>query len=341
MPAKKVLRKKGEIELTEVPIASLVLSSDLQMRCHLDESRVEDYQSLLDDAGDGEWPFAGDADGRIRVGKVGGKLFVYDGYHRLEAASRSGRMSVPVEVKLKATKALLFRWAMDANRTHGLPYTREDQRRRVVLAVSQWPSYSERKISDIVGVGRSVVRTVMAKLKDVDVKDLTTEELEEVAVKTKPPKKGTSSKKAAGKGTENGTGKSKPKADPKDGAEDGSKDGAGEDPGIKEVGSGGKAVAGEGSSESSATASAPASEVGESPTSSGSGSSGSGSAVQSQEVDGSKVNLRLKKIGELQTILGKATRMLVEVGIFDESEKHMERIMQISARERKKEEGRK
>jgi hypothetical protein len=81
----------------EVPIEVLLERAGRDPEQHLDPDRVERYAGMLDDLPP------------VTVFRLPGGLLLVDGYHRLAAARRLGRTTVPAEVRTGSeTDALRF-----------------------------------------------------------------------------------------------------------------------------------------------------------------------------------------------------------------------------------------
>lgn len=139
--------------MPKVEILSIDLirvDADTQVRLATSETTVEDYAELISSCG-GEWPL-----GNLDVFHDGTDYFCSDGFHRLLAARRVGRASVPCHVHVGTAKdARIF--GMTANDEHGLRMTREDKRACVEWLLDNYPELSHEDVCAKAGVSRSTV----------------------------------------------------------------------------------------------------------------------------------------------------------------------------------------
>ncbi len=144
-------------------INSLTCDPRLQMRERMDESTVESYAEAIRAkaarAKKSPWPFP-------PIQTVG--AYVWDGWHRLEAAKRCGLKEVPVsDHAIKgSTKERRFDAALilacGANAYHGLKRTNAESRKAALTAIRLFPDKSLRQLADIANVSHMLIK----KLKD-------------------------------------------------------------------------------------------------------------------------------------------------------------------------------
>jgi len=143
----------------------LVLDAGTQSRVKICEETVDRYVATLEEAheaGKQNWPFP-----PIVVFHDGNSYLVSSGFHRTLAARRHGRASIPCEVHQgTAWDALLY--GMGANKTHGLPPTRADNRNAVEILLDAPKRISQIEIARIVGVDTRTVRRIIAERKAKD-----------------------------------------------------------------------------------------------------------------------------------------------------------------------------
>lgn len=119
-----------------------------QARAGLDESKVAEYQLMLEDEKaniNTAWPFK-DA---IELFYDGTDYWLADGFHRIEACRRAmwlWRIHANIHQGTRRD-AVLF--ACGANAAHGLPRTADDKRRAVetLLRDEEWGTWSDREIA--------------------------------------------------------------------------------------------------------------------------------------------------------------------------------------------------
>ena len=151
-----------ELELTtkSLSIDVLVLDADTQSRLSIHDETVLDYAELIEvDTTAVEWPFP-----PVDVFHDGSRYMVADGFHRVLAAAKTKRASIPCIVhKGTATDALFF--AMTANDNHGLRMTRADKRANVELLLDDYPKMTQKLIAETVGVCVRTVKSIVADRK--------------------------------------------------------------------------------------------------------------------------------------------------------------------------------
>lgn len=132
-----------------VNVTDLMLNKAFQPRNGLDEETIEEY---AEDIKDGTFP-------PIEVVVVDDKMFVVDGFHRVEAC-RDAKVKQIKAVVRTGSKSLAQWLAASSNRKHGLRRTNADKRRAVKMALQAAPAASLREIAEHCGVSHELVRTV-------------------------------------------------------------------------------------------------------------------------------------------------------------------------------------
>ena len=141
------------MELRELPVDDLVFDPNLNLRDQLDAETVERY----DDAWERMPP--------VIVFEVEGRWLLVDGFHRHAAAIRRKMPRIAAEIRAGTfTDALDY--AAQANLSHGLPLTRAERRRVVETRLRIHPEWSDRRLSDEMGVGRELISRVRKQLVD-------------------------------------------------------------------------------------------------------------------------------------------------------------------------------
>lgn len=141
------------MDIRELPMDEIVLDPDLNLRDRLDDWTVERYA----DARDRVPPVA--------VFEVEGRWLLADGFHRHAAAALAGRRSIAAEVH-EGTLADALDFVAGANLFHGLPLSRPERRRAVELKLRLHADWSDRRLSEDMGVGRDLVGKVRKGLVD-------------------------------------------------------------------------------------------------------------------------------------------------------------------------------
>ncbi|MFH8347661.1 ParB N-terminal domain-containing protein [Streptomyces sp. NPDC018045] len=92
-----------------------------------------------------------------------GTLRVIDGAHRLRAAERRGRTTIPVRF-FDGDDADAFVLAVETNTVHGLPLTKADRKRAAERIIASHPIWSNRMIASIAGVAPATVAKVRRRM---------------------------------------------------------------------------------------------------------------------------------------------------------------------------------
>ena len=133
---------------------SKIKSNDLQIRVTLDSAVVEDYASQMRE---------GVIFPPVEVFHNGNDYFLADGCHRVAASKICQFLDIDANVQ-QGTRADALWCALGANRTHGLRLNRADIRKKVELAVREFPTRSLRDIARQIGCGDQLVREVRTEL---------------------------------------------------------------------------------------------------------------------------------------------------------------------------------
>lgn len=154
-----------------VSVSSIVVSNDFQPRLSLDDDHVASMVKAL-----GASPSHFDAT-LIKCWRIGGKLHVVDGFHRLTAFKERGVKEITVEVYetqrgtdmsdneiLEQERADALALAVSANNHFGSPLrrSRADNRRAVELLLADPVTrrWSDTRIADMVGISTPTVGTI-------------------------------------------------------------------------------------------------------------------------------------------------------------------------------------
>lgn len=137
-------------------VRDIQLDPALQPRAAMDEATIEDYTEVL--TTEGRWPFP-------PVGVVfdGQKYWLWDGFHRVQAAQNAGVLRVPATIQTGDRAFALWR-SLGANKTHGLRRSNADKRRATEMALITAPQRSDREIAGHVGVSPTTVGTIRKEL---------------------------------------------------------------------------------------------------------------------------------------------------------------------------------
>jgi hypothetical protein len=144
---------------TLLALAAITNDGGTQMRAGMNAEKVKEYEEVIADAD--AWPFPA-----LVVFHDGAKYWLADGFHRLNAAYRSGKFAqLPAEIKAGTRRDAVL-YAAGANATHGLPRTKDDRRRAVETLVldDEWGKWSNREIARRCAVDEKFVRQVKKDL---------------------------------------------------------------------------------------------------------------------------------------------------------------------------------
>jgi hypothetical protein len=126
-------------EATHLKISAIRTDGGTQPRAEVYPEAVEEYaQAMLDG---GVFP-------PVVVFFDGSEYWLADGFHRLVAAGKSGRIYLNAEVRQGSRRDAILH-SIGANATHGLRRTNADKRRAVetLLADEEWSLWSDREIA--------------------------------------------------------------------------------------------------------------------------------------------------------------------------------------------------
>lgn len=139
------------MDIRELPLDDLVLDPDLNLRDKLDEATIERYAE-----GWGRLP-------AVTVYEVEGRWLLADGFHRHAAAVALGKRRISAEVRPGCYEDAL-EFAAGVNLSHGLPFNRNERRRAVDVKLRLHPDWSDRRLSDELGVSRDLISKVRKSL---------------------------------------------------------------------------------------------------------------------------------------------------------------------------------
>jgi hypothetical protein len=140
-----------------IEISKVRLDGGTQSRAAIHEDTVAEYAAAMADPATVFPP--------IIVYFDGSDHWLADGFHRLEAWRRIGRVEVPVEIRQgDRRKAILH--SVAANSAHGLRRTNDDKRRAVLclLEDAEWSQWHDTKIAEQCRVSPDMVAAVRTGL---------------------------------------------------------------------------------------------------------------------------------------------------------------------------------
>ena len=129
--------------------------SGTQPRAAMDENTVNEYAEAMDEKA--VFP-------PVTV-FFDGEFWLADGFHRLAAAEKAGKLKFIIEVRHGSKRDAIL-YAVGANATHGLRRSNEDKRRsiRLLLEDEEWFKWSDNRIAKQCGVAHPTVSKLRASL---------------------------------------------------------------------------------------------------------------------------------------------------------------------------------
>jgi len=137
------------VTVRRIPLVDLRRDGGTQVRETMNAATVQDYADAL--AEGAEFP-------AVTVFFDGEAHWLADGFHRVLAHERAGLVDVLADVRTGSKRDAL-RFALSANRGHGLQMSTADKRRAIsiILADDEWRSMSDRGIAAAIGVSNKFV----------------------------------------------------------------------------------------------------------------------------------------------------------------------------------------
>ena len=124
-----------------IPIKQIKQSSQLQPRAKMDTGKIDEYTESMK---------KGDAFPAILVYRVGGDLFLVDGYHRFMAAQGAKLDKILAEVRAGTMRDAILQ-SVGANSKHGLNRSNDDKERAVLILINdkEWREWNNTKIAEV------------------------------------------------------------------------------------------------------------------------------------------------------------------------------------------------
>lgn len=144
---------------TLLALAAITNDGGTQMRAGMNADTVKEYEDALTDAD--AWPFP-----PVVVYHDGARYWLADGFHRLNAAHRSGKFQeIPADIK-PGTRRDAVLYAAGANAGHGLRRNNDDKERAVkaLLEDDEWRKWSDNEIAKRCAVSQPFVSALRKKL---------------------------------------------------------------------------------------------------------------------------------------------------------------------------------
>ena len=140
-----------------------------QCRAHLNDEAIADYTDTWIDNGPSD-KFKFDKSGPIILVCDGDRYYIGDGWHRVFAALKAGRKTVPAEVRsgnLKTATEI----SLGANEGQGLRRTQADRVKAIYRALKVFPGWTDQKIAKEVNASPSTIKSYRIKEQDQAKKD--------------------------------------------------------------------------------------------------------------------------------------------------------------------------
>ena len=144
---------------TLVPLAAIVNDGGTQMRAGLHAETITEYEEAIRTAD--AWPFP-----PVIVFHDGARYWLADGFHRLNAAHRSGKFAeIPADVRIGTRRDAILH-AAGANAAHGLRRTNADKRRavEVLLRDEEWRQWTDGAIGKACAVDPKTVGAIRREM---------------------------------------------------------------------------------------------------------------------------------------------------------------------------------
>lgn len=147
---------------TTLQIDDLRTDGGMQPRAEIDYRTVREYREAMERGV--EFP-------PVNVVFDGDEYWLYDGFHRVQAAQRAGRDEVEAEVEQGTREEAVWK-SLAANKGHGLRRSQADKRRAIKKALEGWGTdKSDREIARHIGCSPTTVgkyREEMESLSNLD-----------------------------------------------------------------------------------------------------------------------------------------------------------------------------
>jgi hypothetical protein len=163
-----------------IRLSQILIEKGLQVRAELNQEAINDYGEALS-AVKNTIP-------AVIVFEIEpGKFLLADGFHRMAAAREKGFKDILAEVH-KGSREDALKCALGANTAHGLRLTSADKRRKVELALKEWPESSDTDLGKMCGVDHKTVASVRKEVQPANVAGSPRKGSDGVMRKLPPPK---------------------------------------------------------------------------------------------------------------------------------------------------------
>jgi hypothetical protein len=145
------------IIVTVLPLSEITVDTSIQCRASVNRKTVEDYAKCMKN---------GDTFPALDAFNVEARNLLADGFQRIEAARQAGFKSISVRIR-QGTRKDAVKFAIEANRAHGLRFNNQDKRHAVKLCLEVLADHSDGAIAHLVGVSQPFVSKLRGQLKSV------------------------------------------------------------------------------------------------------------------------------------------------------------------------------
>lgn len=156
MPAKLAGEGKESVKAgLPLDLDAIRVDGGTQPRAAISDDVIADYAAAMGD---------GASLPPVTVFYDGSDYWLADGFHRYRAARQLGLVEIEADIRQGTRRdAVLF--SVGANAAHGLPRTREDKRRAVMVLLgdAEWSKWSDREIARQCAVSHPTVATMRAE----------------------------------------------------------------------------------------------------------------------------------------------------------------------------------
>ena len=143
-------KNSGAQVIEKVRIDDICIDDSPKTRVFFNIYKIREYASLLQNNIKLPLP--------VLIKDEGGKLLVGDGFYRIKAQMKLGRKIIEAVVR-QGDKDSAFLFSIEANKAHGVPFTREEKRLHIIrlLENPKWRNWSDRAIARICDVSHKTV----------------------------------------------------------------------------------------------------------------------------------------------------------------------------------------
>ena len=131
-----------------VAIKDITIEEGLHCRDGLNMDAVLRYSEILDDLPP------------VKLVRVGDTLLLASGHHRIKGYAKAGMDTIPAEIT-EGTRLDAIKIGLKDNLSHGVPLTKDERNRAIVMLVEEKLLY--REIGEIFGLGDDAISVIALK----------------------------------------------------------------------------------------------------------------------------------------------------------------------------------